>query len=453
MRMTTGESIALEIQFDLTVELLPSEEHKDDIQPSKKPKITIIPPKQLFIDLTNEDTINPSPKLHKSSPSAPNAPSKTPSTKDTSSSSIDYTPKSPTLLSSPFTNGYLNPLLSPPPRVPSPPPTQASNTMEITLSLSPITPLVESSQWIDRESGLHLDDAKLGSLIKEFEDIIVPFQDKGTSPSKQNSQSSSTTFIYKTLIIPSFLDSCFISSTVSEDKRAMLCLDFHICAQDKNFSSIISDVALRLHDNRSVVDWLGNHELCFPRDDVPNNYTGYGGREYSWQANPSVSHPKPDVYRVDTKGISDVALRLHDNRSVVDWDWSNIPHNIQGIYHVGVSLHENSGAVDWVVVDIHVIDHHTTNFDLKAPNEIKASLGWRVVYAWVGDDPCGNGDLPAWSGVTCSTQGDYRVLTELEVYAVSIIGPLPTAVTNLLDLTRLDLHRTNSTSNQAFEAS
>ncbi|GJZ30029.1 hypothetical protein Tco_0575076 [Tanacetum coccineum] len=53
-------------------------------------------------------------------------------------------------------------------------------------------------------------------------DIIVPFQDKGTSPSKQNSQSSSTTFIYKTLIIPSFLDSCFISSTVSEDKRAML---------------------------------------------------------------------------------------------------------------------------------------------------------------------------------------------------------------------------------------
>ncbi|GKD44019.1 retrovirus-related pol polyprotein from transposon TNT 1-94 [Tanacetum coccineum] len=60
-------------------------------KPSKKPKFTIIPPKQLFIDLTNEDTIIPSPKLHKSSPSAPNAPSKTPSTKDTSSSSIDYT--------------------------------------------------------------------------------------------------------------------------------------------------------------------------------------------------------------------------------------------------------------------------------------------------------------------------------------------------------------------------
>ncbi|GJT92497.1 hypothetical protein Tco_1081342 [Tanacetum coccineum] len=80
-------------------------------------------------------------KFQVSSPSAPNAPSKTPSTKDTSSSSIDYTPKSPTLLSSPSTNGYLNSPLSPPPRVPPPPPTQAPNSMEITLSLSPITPL------------------------------------------------------------------------------------------------------------------------------------------------------------------------------------------------------------------------------------------------------------------------------------------------------------------------
>ncbi|GJR34072.1 hypothetical protein Tco_1209756 [Tanacetum coccineum] len=108
---------------------------------SKKPKFTIIPPKQLFIDLTNEDTITPSPKLQESSPSAPNAPFKTPSTKDTSSSSIDYTPKSPTLSSSPSTNGYLNPPLSPPPRVPPLPQTQAPNSMEITLSLLPITSL------------------------------------------------------------------------------------------------------------------------------------------------------------------------------------------------------------------------------------------------------------------------------------------------------------------------
>ncbi|GJW61065.1 hypothetical protein Tco_0110400 [Tanacetum coccineum] len=78
-------------------------------KPSKKPKFTIILPKQLFIDLTNEDTITPSPKLHESSPSALNAPSKTPSTKDTSSFSIDYTPKSPTSSTSLSPNGYLNP--------------------------------------------------------------------------------------------------------------------------------------------------------------------------------------------------------------------------------------------------------------------------------------------------------------------------------------------------------
>ncbi|GJT61470.1 hypothetical protein Tco_1005003 [Tanacetum coccineum] len=110
-------------------------------KPSKKPKFIIIPPKQLFIDLTNEDTITLSPKLQESSPSAPNAPFKTPSTKDTSYSLIDYTPKSPTLSSSPSTNGYLNPPFSPPPRVPPSPPTQAPNSMEITLSLSPTTPL------------------------------------------------------------------------------------------------------------------------------------------------------------------------------------------------------------------------------------------------------------------------------------------------------------------------
>nr|GEW74118.1 UBN2 domain-containing protein [Tanacetum cinerariifolium] len=110
-------------------------------KPSKKPKFTIIPPKQLFLNLTKKDTTTPSPKFQVSSPSSPNVPSKTPSTKDTSYSSIDYPSKSPTLLSSPSTNGYLNSSLSPSPRVPLPPPSQAPNSMEITLSLSPITPL------------------------------------------------------------------------------------------------------------------------------------------------------------------------------------------------------------------------------------------------------------------------------------------------------------------------
>ncbi|GKB05498.1 hypothetical protein Tco_0833693 [Tanacetum coccineum] len=65
---------------------------------SKRPKINIIPPKQLFVDLTHDDSKTPSPKHQLSSPSARNAPSKTPSTKGTSSSSIDYTPKLPTSL-------------------------------------------------------------------------------------------------------------------------------------------------------------------------------------------------------------------------------------------------------------------------------------------------------------------------------------------------------------------
>ncbi|GJR21673.1 hypothetical protein Tco_0970200 [Tanacetum coccineum] len=113
---------------------------------SKRPKINIIPPKQLFMDLTQDDTKTPSPKHQLPSPSAPNAPSKTPSTKDTSSSSIDYIPKSPTSSTSPSTNGYLNsptspPLRVPPPRVPPPPPIQESRSMDITLTLSPITPL------------------------------------------------------------------------------------------------------------------------------------------------------------------------------------------------------------------------------------------------------------------------------------------------------------------------
>ncbi|GKB70709.1 hypothetical protein Tco_0932121 [Tanacetum coccineum] len=108
---------------------------------SKRPKINIIPPKQLFVDLTQDDTKTPSPKHQLPSPSAPNAPSKTPSTKDTSSSSIDYIPKSPTSSTSPSTNGYLNSPTSPPPRVPPPPLIQESGSMDITLTLSPITPL------------------------------------------------------------------------------------------------------------------------------------------------------------------------------------------------------------------------------------------------------------------------------------------------------------------------
>ncbi|GJZ35917.1 hypothetical protein Tco_0581734 [Tanacetum coccineum] len=108
---------------------------------SKRPKINIIPPKQLFVDLTQDDTKTPSPKHQLPSPSAPNAPSKTPSTKDNSSSSIDYMPKSPTSSTSPSTNGYLNSPTSPPPRVPPPLPTQQNEPIEIIITPSPPSPL------------------------------------------------------------------------------------------------------------------------------------------------------------------------------------------------------------------------------------------------------------------------------------------------------------------------
>nr|GEW80034.1 zf-CCHC domain-containing protein/DUF4219 domain-containing protein/UBN2 domain-containing protein [Tanacetum cinerariifolium] len=75
------------------------------------------------------------------SPSAPNSPSKTPSTVATSSSFSDSKLKSPTSSTSPSTNGYLTSIMSPPLRVPPPSPTQESGSMDITLTLSPITPL------------------------------------------------------------------------------------------------------------------------------------------------------------------------------------------------------------------------------------------------------------------------------------------------------------------------
>ncbi|GJZ74213.1 hypothetical protein Tco_0638359 [Tanacetum coccineum] len=56
----------------------------------------------------------------------------------TSLSSIDYIPKSPTSSTS-LSPGYLNSLTSPPPRVSPPPPTQENASMDITLTLSPIT--------------------------------------------------------------------------------------------------------------------------------------------------------------------------------------------------------------------------------------------------------------------------------------------------------------------------
>ncbi|GKE60860.1 hypothetical protein Tco_1511227, partial [Tanacetum coccineum] len=57
------------------------------------------------------------------------------------SSSIDYIPKSPTSSTSLSPNGYLNLPTSPPLRVSPPPPTQENASMDITFTLSLITPL------------------------------------------------------------------------------------------------------------------------------------------------------------------------------------------------------------------------------------------------------------------------------------------------------------------------
>ncbi|GJV64887.1 hypothetical protein Tco_1475715 [Tanacetum coccineum] len=96
---------------------------------------------QYEIPSPSEQSIARSLRQEKEVKIAPNAPSKTPSTKDTSSSLIDYIPKSSTSSTSLSPNGYLNPPTSPPLRVFPPHPTQENASMDITLTLSPITPL------------------------------------------------------------------------------------------------------------------------------------------------------------------------------------------------------------------------------------------------------------------------------------------------------------------------
>ncbi|GJT58348.1 hypothetical protein Tco_0993402 [Tanacetum coccineum] len=115
----------------------------------KKIKLTSIPPKQLFVDLTNDDEnlTTPSPTTTSSSPTPPNAPSKTLSTNNTSSSQ-DNTPSfqsklqiSPPSSNEPTSPQPLNPLLDNvldvPPRPLNPQPIHSHPSLDITLSLSP----------------------------------------------------------------------------------------------------------------------------------------------------------------------------------------------------------------------------------------------------------------------------------------------------------------------------
>ncbi|GKC62856.1 ribonuclease H-like domain-containing protein, partial [Tanacetum coccineum] len=121
--------------------------------PSKKIKLTIIPPRQLFVNISSDkdDTTIPSPITKSSFPSPLNAPSKTPSTKDTpstfgtTSSSFESKPQSspPSSNDTPSpqpSNPFLNDIMDAPPRPSNPIPLQIHPSLDITLSLSPITP-------------------------------------------------------------------------------------------------------------------------------------------------------------------------------------------------------------------------------------------------------------------------------------------------------------------------
>ncbi|GJQ96069.1 hypothetical protein Tco_0007208 [Tanacetum coccineum] len=127
---------------------------KASSNPPKKIKLTIIPPRQLFVNISNDEdvTTTPSPTTTSPSPTPQNAPSKTTSTNQTSASqentSSYFQSKlqiSPPSSNEPTSPHPLNPLLDNisdvPPRPLNPQPLQSHPSLDITLSLSPITPL------------------------------------------------------------------------------------------------------------------------------------------------------------------------------------------------------------------------------------------------------------------------------------------------------------------------
>ncbi|GJW97002.1 hypothetical protein Tco_0178810 [Tanacetum coccineum] len=123
-------------------------------KPSKKIKLTIISPTQLFANISSDEdvTTTPSPTTTFSSPTPPNVPSKTISTIQTSSSQENTSssfhsklPTSPPSSHEPNSPHHLNPLLENILDVPSrplnPQPLQSHPFLDITLSLSSITSL------------------------------------------------------------------------------------------------------------------------------------------------------------------------------------------------------------------------------------------------------------------------------------------------------------------------
>ncbi|GJS29163.1 hypothetical protein Tco_0489783 [Tanacetum coccineum] len=121
--------------------------------PFKKIKLTIIPHRQLFVNISSDEdvTTTPSPTITCSSPTPPNEPLKTPSTNQTSSSQentssfqskLQILPPSSNETTSPQPlNPLLDNILDVPPRPSNPQPLQSHPSLDITLSLSPITPI------------------------------------------------------------------------------------------------------------------------------------------------------------------------------------------------------------------------------------------------------------------------------------------------------------------------
>nr|GEX31501.1 hypothetical protein [Tanacetum cinerariifolium] len=120
--------------------------------PFKKIKLTIILPRQLFVNISSDEDITTTPSLTTTSSfqTPPNAPSKTTSTNQTLSSqentSSSFHSKlqiSPPSSHEPTSPHYLNPLLDNisdvPPRPLNSQPLQSHPSLDITLSLSPIT--------------------------------------------------------------------------------------------------------------------------------------------------------------------------------------------------------------------------------------------------------------------------------------------------------------------------
>ncbi|GKA50753.1 hypothetical protein Tco_0743826 [Tanacetum coccineum] len=112
--------------------------------PSKKIKLTIILPRQLFVDLSSEkyDTTTPSPITKSSSPSTKD----TSSTFGTTSSSFELKPQSSPHSSNDTpspqpSNPFLNDIMDVPLRPSTPILLQSHLYLDITLSLSSITPL------------------------------------------------------------------------------------------------------------------------------------------------------------------------------------------------------------------------------------------------------------------------------------------------------------------------